>query len=137
MNFGEAALSLPDGREFTLLLSNRALLNAERAYGKPIEQTMADAKAGFAGAMAALLHAALAKHHPGIDADAAADMLFDHPESSMQALTLALVRAMPDDDGGAEGNGQSRRAGKNSGSGGAKRGAIRKASGTKRRAATS
>lgn len=138
MMMGEASLEVEGEKPLTLRLSNLALFNAERFYGKPIEELLADMRSGFATATAAMLRAALLKYHPQLaeDEEAVADLLMENIEAVMVALSQALGAAMQDVDGDAEGNAQSRQVGKSSGGAGAKPGSTRKASGRKRREAT-
>lgn len=119
---GEVPLTLGDGRTFTLALDMEALVEAEAAYGKPLHQLMADASAGFMGAMGAMLQGALSAHHRVTRKEALA-MLRTDMQTIADALGKATDAAFPKDEPKA-GNGSPKpaRRGKSSGRSGAKRG---------------
>ena len=129
---GEVPLSLNDGREFVLVLDFEALVEAESAYGKPLALMMNDAKAGFVGAVRAMLYGALRAHHPDITLREASALFIGHTDEVTAALEGAAEAAMP--DASAEGNAPSPRRGKTSGGSGAKPGSSRKRSGKQPRA---
>ncbi len=118
---GEVSLKLEDGREFILVADMEALVEAEGIYGKPLGETMADAARGFVGASRAMLYGALRAKHPDITLREAADMLATDSTEVSERLAEAADKAFPDAKGKA-GNAPSRKAGKRSGSSGAKRG---------------
>lgn len=125
---GEVPLKLEDGRLLTLVLDMEAFVEAETAYGKPLQQVMADASAGFVGATRALLYGALQAKHPNISLRDASTMFQTDREAVAVALESAAEAAFPKSTAeSAEGNG--RPAGKNSGANGAKRASTRKPSG--------
>lgn len=131
---GEALLTLEDGSSFTLVLDFDALIDAESVYGKPLSKLMADASAGFIGAVRALLLGALRRHHPDLTAADASGMLqtdFDAVGAAMQAATEA---AFPSAEG--KEPGKARQAGSSSGTSGAPRGSTPTASGGRPRAAS-
>lgn len=133
---GEAPLKLSDDREFTLVLDMEALIEAEAAYGKPLEQMMGDAARGFVGASRALLYGALRARHPSITLRDAATMFMSDLEAVTDALGKASEAGFP--KASAEGNAAApAQAGKPSGSNGAKPGSNRKRSGAKPRARSS
>lgn len=115
---GEVPLRLSDGRAFTLVLDFEALVQAESAYGKPLSQTMADASAGFVGALRALLYGALQANHPGVSLREASEIYLTNADAVTTALTEAGNAAMPTSKGDGEG---ANPPGKNSGRSGAKR----------------
>lgn len=131
---GEVPLPLPDGRKFTLVLNHEALIAAEGLYGKPLGQTLVDVYQGFAGALRALLWAALQANHKDVTLAEAAQLVFDHGETVASALNAATEAASPDADPSAEGKARKPQGGKNSGGNGAKPGSTRKASGKRPRA---
>lgn len=129
---GEAVLTLPDGREYMLVLDFEALAAAERVYGAPIAQVTVDAGAGFVGALRAMLYGSLRAHHAKITPEEAGDIFMADGRAVQAALEEASKAAYPDPkEGKKSGNAQ---AGKNSGRNGAKQGSTRKSSGSKRRA---
>lgn len=120
---GEAELRLSDGRSFTLVMDFDALVAAERIYNKPVEVTLADAVAGFTGALHALLLAGLGRHHPAATSEQARDILLSERPAVIDGLTKAIAASMPEKrEGDNRGNRQARRAGKRSGGSGAKPG---------------
>ncbi len=131
---GEAALRLDDGRTFTLVADYEALITAEAVYGKPLGELMSDGKAGFTGAIRALLYGVMRAYHPEVTPSAAAELFMTHSETVSAALTLALNLAFPEADPEAEGKERAHPPGKSSGASGAKQGSTRKGSGGPRRA---
>lgn len=131
---GEVPLALPDGRNFTLVVDQEALLEAETAYGKPLPQMLADMGQGFASATRALLWGGLRAKHPDVSLREAGAILFDHGEIVAGAMGEAIEAAFP--QASAEGNGAGRPNGKTSGGNGAKPGSTRKRSGGQRPAAS-
>jgi hypothetical protein len=119
---GEVPLVLSDGRNLKLVLDMEAMVEAEAAYGKPLGKLMADASAGFLGAMGALLQGALSRHHPVSRGDALEILRMDM-DAVADALGKATDAAFP--KASAEGNApppKKRQAGKRSGRSGAKQG---------------
>lgn len=114
---GEVKLKLADSREFVLVMDMEALVEAETAYGKPLQQMMADAAQGFVGASRALLYGALRTKHPAITLREASQLFMDDPDAVSQALSDAVEAGFP--KASAEGNAPRPR-GKTSGSSGAK-----------------
>lgn len=85
----DAPLTLSDGRTLTLVLDFNALVEAERAYGKPLPHLLADSVTGFAGANRALFWGSLqAKHSDITMADATAILGRD-----MALIVKAMERA--------------------------------------------
>ena len=123
---GEAQLTLEDGRELMLALDFDGLIEAEQAYGKPLVQLLAEAQAGFMGALRALLWGALRRHHPDLRLADVTALLMDQQARAIAAITAAIDAAMParqpSGEGDNPGNRRARRAGKRSGSNGAKPG---------------
>lgn len=115
---GEVPLTLSDGRSFSLVLDFEALVQAEGAYGKPLSQTMADASAGFIGAVRALLYGALQANHPGISLREASAMFQTDGEAVTASLSAAGEASMPETAEGKEG---ANPPGKSSGRSGVKR----------------
>lgn len=119
---GEAPLVLTDGRRFKLVLDMEALVEAESAYGKPVQVLMEDAKQGFIGATAALLQGALALHNRVSRADALEMIRVDAPAVT-EALTAAVEAAFAKQSASGNGGAQpAKAAGKRSGRSGAKPG---------------
>lgn len=134
---GEAVLALGDGRRFTLVLDFEALIAAEAAYGKPLAMLMADAKAGFIGAVRALLIGALDRHHPDMGPADASAILQSDMDAVGTAMEAAVDAAFPNETGGEDReSGKARPDGKSYGANGARQGSPRKASGGRRRAAS-
>jgi len=126
---GEVPLRLADGREFTLVFDMEALIEAEGAYGKPLQVVLSDAEEGFMGDIRAMLYGALRSRHPDVQLKDVSSLLADNTEAITKALTEAHKASQPSTTGAsAEGN-VSPQVGKNSGVSGAKRGSTRKASG--------
>lgn len=129
---GEAVLTLPDEREFVLVLDFEALAAAERLYGAPIAQVTIDAGAGFIGALRAMLYGALRKHHAGVTPEEAGRIFSADGRAAQRALEEASKLAYPEPtEGEKSGNA---RPGNSSGRNGAKQGSTRKGSGSKPRA---
>lgn len=129
---GEAPLKLSDGRQFTLVLDMEGLIEAEPVYGHPLPKIMADAAAGFVGAIRALLFGALRRHHPGITAVEVAEIIAADFGAVGLALQAATENGFPQEGGKKSGN--AHQAGKTSGANGAKPASNRTRSGSKRRA---
>lgn len=133
---GEAVLKLADGRELTLVLDFEAFVSAESAYGKPIAQLTVDARAGFIGALRAMLFGALRAHHSDIDVRGAGEIMQADAAAADAAMEAAARRAYPDAD--PEGDKEPGKArpprGKASGGNGAKSAKTTKPSGGKPRA---
>lgn len=122
---GETALTLADGQSVTLVMDFDALVEAEQAYGKPLAAMMADAQAGYVGALRALLFGAMRAHHPDKTLRDASAIFMHNQEGVAGALMRAVELGFPDQAkrGGTVGNGEAqRRAGKPSGASGAKPG---------------
>jgi hypothetical protein len=99
---GEAMLRLEDGREFRLVLDFEAFVVAEQMYGRPLPSLMADAGAGFVGAIRAMLYGALQQNHRLLTlADATAIFMADGDAVS-EALERAGIDAFPKDTGDKE-----------------------------------
>ena len=128
---GETPLKLDDGREFTLVMDFEGLVEAEGAYGKPMERMMQDAAAGFMGASRALLFGALQAHHPEMTLRDASNILGRNTDLVTEALTKATEAAFPELADEDVGNDSPPR-GRPSGDNGAKQGSNRKGSGPKR-----
>lgn len=119
---GEVPLILSDGRAYTLVLDFDALIEAEGAYGKPLQKMMADASAGFIGAVRAMLFGALRRKHPMIALSDASGMFMSDSEAVTAALEQAALAAFPDAEDKELGKAPVvARRGKPSGSSGAKR----------------
>lgn len=120
---GETALTLKDGREFTLVLDMEAMLSIEDATGKPLPKVMAQAVEGFMTATAAIAQAAFALHHPDITRSDVLKILHSDQDALTDALGKAADLAFPQAQAG---NGKAPKAktprGKTSGRSGAKRG---------------
>lgn len=121
---GERSLKLKDGRELTLVFDMEALISAEGLYGKPMALIMKDAQAGFVGATRALMFGATRAHHAGLTPSDVAEFIATDGEAMAEALGGSHTSAMPEPAKSAEGKAAApppRRAGKRSGSSGAKR----------------
>ncbi|HMO74090.1 MAG TPA: hypothetical protein PKD48_01970 [Sphingopyxis sp.] len=129
---GQAPLNLSDGRSFTLVLDMEGLVEAEPIYGHPLPKIMADAAAGFVGAIRALLFGALRRHHPDITAVEVLEMIRTDMAAVGAALQAATQNAFPKSEGEKSGNAPP--VGKTSGANGVKRASTRKPSGSKPRA---
>lgn len=123
---GEVPLVLGDGQEFVLVMDWEALIEAESAYGKPMQQLMSDATNGFVGASRSLLYGAMRAKHPRATQQDATRILFQEGEIVREALTEAINLAFPSTEGKGMAAGQ---AGKISGANGAKPVSSRKRSG--------
>jgi hypothetical protein len=117
---GEVPLNLSDGRTFTLIMDMEALVEAESAYGKPLQKMMADAAQGFVGASRALLYGALRAKHPDVTLRDASAIFMTDADAAGEALTEAVEKGFPDAAKSAEGK-VSRPRTKTSGGSGAKR----------------
>lgn len=126
---GEAPLQLSDGREFTIVLDMEGLIEAEPVYGHPLPKIMADAAAGFVGAIRALLFGALRRHHPDITAVEVAEIIMADFDAVGRALQAATTNGFPKAEG--KGSGNVPPAGKASGRNGAKPASTPKPSGAK------
>lgn len=138
---GEVPLTLADGRELLLVLDFHALVVAERAYGKPMPEMLADALRGFVGATTAILFGALQSRQPTVTQGEAEALFASDGEAVQRALDAASDAAFPPAPGKAgdtaedrkAGNAAARaRAGKSSGASGAKAGSSRTRSGAPR-----
>ena len=131
---GETPLVLADGRTLTLAMDFHALVVAERAYGKPLAQTLADGMAGFVGASVAIFFGALQTHQPRMTLAEAEAIFGSDGEAVQAALDAASEAAYPKAAEDREvGNAPAKpRAGKNSGRSGAKSGSTRTGSGGRR-----
>jgi hypothetical protein len=116
---GEAPLKLKDQREFVLVMDMEALVEAESAYGKPLQKMMVDASQGFVGASRALLYGALRAKHPMVTLRDASAIFMTDPDAAGEALTKAVEAGFPDVTQSAEGKAQGPR-GRRSGASGAK-----------------
>ena len=121
---GETPLVLSDGREFTLVLDNEALLSIEDTTGKPLHVVMAQIGQGYATAVAAFAQAAFGRHHPEMTrADVVGIVMGPDRPKLEEALSDATERAFPEAKAG---NAPAPKAkpqrGKSSGRNGAKRG---------------
>lgn len=130
---GQVALKLSDGREFTMILDMEALVEAESAYGKPLPRMMADAAAGFVGAVRAMLYGSLRAKHPRITLGEATAMFMSDSDAVTLALEQAGEAAFPAANA-SEGKEAGNPPGKPSGRSGAKPASTRKPSGGSRRA---
>jgi hypothetical protein len=120
---GEVKLALDDGRQFTLVLDFEALIAAEGFAKKPLPMLMAEAQAGFVGAVRALFWGALQRHHDDLTVAEVTAIMTSNLDRITQAIGEAGDAAMPDAaEGDNAGNRKARRAGKASGSSGAKPG---------------
>jgi hypothetical protein len=121
---GEGRLILEDGRTFTLVLDFDGLIAAEQAYGKPMQQLLAEANQGFMGAIRAILWGALQRHHPQLTLGDAGQLMLDQQQAVMAAVEVAIMAGLPDPgaEGDNPGNASRRPAGRRSGRSGAKRG---------------
>lgn len=118
-------LKLKDKREFVLVLDFEALVAAETAYGRPLAQTLADAKAGFVGATRSLLYGTLQENHGDLtlqDATAIFMLDGDAVSSALEAATTAAypAPAAAEDKKAGKGKPARRPRGKTSGRSGAK-----------------
>lgn len=119
---GEVVLNLHDGRALTVVMDFDALVEAESVYGKPLQQLMTDAQAGFMGAVRALLVGGLRTHHPELTVKDASVMLQTDAATVTSALAEAADAAFPKADGSAvEDKDGANPPGKASGRSGAKR----------------
>lgn len=119
---GEVPLVLSDKRQFMLVMDMEALVEAESAYGKPLQKMMADAAQGFVGASRALLYGALRFKHPHLTLRDASDLFVSDADAVGDALSQAVELGFPQAaTTSAEGNGPKPSRGKNSGGSGAKR----------------
>ena len=118
---GETPLKLSDGRTMTLVMDMEALVEAETAYGKPLQQMMADASQGFIGASRALLYGALRAKQPGMTLREASALFMTDPDAASEAIAAAVEAGFPDAAGDKKPGNDKRRAGKTSGGSGAKR----------------
>lgn len=128
---GEVPLKLDGGRKLTLVFDMDGLIEAEGTYGKPLAQMLADASAGFMGAVRAMLFGALRARHSDLTLGDVSAMLADNTQAISDALGAAYSKAMPDPAGDASAEGKAaptRQRGKTSGDSGAKRDSNRKAS---------
>ncbi len=116
---GQTPLKLKDGREFILVLDMEAMVEAEGAYGKPMSKLMADASAGFVGAVRATLYGALRAKHPTITLRDASAMFQSDGERVEEAMERAAEAAFPDAEP-SEGKESANPPGKRSGRSGAK-----------------
>lgn len=122
---GETPLSCPNGGEYTLVLDYRALIAAEAHYGQPLAVVIAHGMAGFQGAKAALLLAAMKRYHPATTEDQALALVFEHGEAVGAALEQATERAFPAAEDGDEANPPEKSPrGKNGGASGASSGST-------------
>lgn len=126
---GEVALKLGDGREFVLVLDMEALVEAEGAYGKPLQQMMQDASAGFVGAIRAMLYGALRAKHPEVNLRDASELFRTDMDAVSSALANVSATAFPKAGGGTEGKEPAHPPGNGSGLNGAKPASTRKRSG--------
>lgn len=93
---GEAALALADGRSLTLVLDFEAMVAAEGAYGKPIGALMADAAAGFVGAVRAMLYGTLRARHPDLTLSDATGIFLANGEAVSAAIERAALASFPE-----------------------------------------
>lgn len=131
---GEVDLPLADKRTLTLVFDMDALIEAESAFGQPMKVVVAQAEAGFMGAVRALLYGALRARHPEITMAETSAILVANTEEITLALTRALDEAMPDPASTASAGGKAAapvkpRRGATSGGSGARRSSTRKRSG--------
>ena len=96
---GEAPLKLKDGREFTLVFDMEALVEAESAYGKPLNQLMTDAQRGFVGAIRAMLFGALQTNHPEITPRDALAIFTSDTDAVQKALEAAGTNGLTKAEG--------------------------------------
>ncbi|MED5545798.1 MAG: hypothetical protein VYD90_11155 [Pseudomonadota bacterium] len=131
---GEVPLPLTDGRELTLVFDMEALIEAEGAFGFPMNVIVDKASKGFMGALRALLYGALRAHHPDLSLRDVANLIAENSDAISTALTSALDEGMPDAKASAEGKAVAakRRPGGTSGKTGAKRASTTKRSGGSR-----
>lgn len=119
---GEAALKLSDGREYVIVMDMEGLVEAESAYGKPLQALMQDAGQGFVGATRALLYGALRAKHPGLTKRDALEILQSDGEAVADALTAAVEASFPEAKANGEGGDEPHPPGKPSGASGVKKG---------------
>lgn len=119
---GEATLDLGDDGKFLLVLDHEALIAAEGVFGRPIELLMLAFRDGMAGAHRAMLWGALRRHHSDVTVERATELVLANRVKVIDVLTAAVIASMPEKaEGKKPGNRKARRAGKSSGSSGAKR----------------
>lgn len=114
---GEVPLTLKDGRKYTLVIDMEALIEAESAYGKPLQQMMQDAAARFVGALRAILFGAMRAKHPDVTLRDASGIIMSDAEAVGTALSAAVGAGFPDVSEGKDGP---RPRGKTSGANGVK-----------------
>ena len=90
--FGEARLTLADGRELTLRFDFGALCEAEEAADKSIEAVMTELAAGGARLTTAraMLYGGLRHYHRDISLDDAGDLLMSDSDAISQAMGAAM-----------------------------------------------
>lgn len=133
---GQVELKLPDAREFILVADFEALVEAESAANMPLPELMAKAGLGFISAQRSLLYGALRRHHPDVTLEDCSALLLQHLDLTAAALIKALEAGFPDAKEGKKGANPPR-AGKTSGSSGAKLASTQTPSGKQPRAHSS
>ena len=93
---GEVELVTSEFGTLTLVLDMEALVEAEQAYGKPMERMMADAAQGFVSASRAMLWGALQLHNPNLTLRDASQIFVLDGEAAGAALEKAVELGFPD-----------------------------------------
>lgn len=119
---GEASLDIEGVGSFTLALPFGSRAAAEEKTGLPFHEIGERAQRGFHTAIAAIVWAALLKHHPETEIEYVEELLDEHAEAFTEAVQRATANSSPK---GAAGNGEAgnrkaRRATKSSGRSGAR-----------------
>lgn len=118
---GETRISLPDGREFTLVMDFEMRVAVEGLCDKPFSEVAQRASEGFHGAIRALLWGSLQRHHADLSMGDVTALIEDHGAELEAGMVKAAKAAAPDASaGGNATNRKSRRATKSSGGNGAK-----------------
>lgn len=118
---GATPLELKDGRKFTLVMDFEMRVQVEDLTGLPFAEVGQRAARGFHGAVRAIFWGALQRHHSDLTMDDITALIEEHSEEMEAALVKAGEAATPPPEDREPGNRKGRRAGKSSGSNGAKR----------------
>lgn len=128
-----------DGRDLTFLFNHRGIIAAEKSGDAGFGELLEGMAKGRLGYLCALIHGGLSVHQPEITAEEAWELMENEGEPLATALGDALKSAMPKRVTGAKANppkAGKRGTGSRSSPSGSKKGSSRKASGTRRRAAS-
>lgn len=98
---GEAALTLADGRELTLVVDYGAFAEAEDIADKGINELLDMMRRGRLRAMQAIVCGALKANHPDISPDEVGDLLLGGDSAAIgKAVNEAVANAFPKEAAG-------------------------------------